>query len=177
MEEDGRQDTWAEWKSAVIALSDDALHQYLEGVEGYTNDQVAEFVARDSAVVPEDWTTTDAAHEALTRFFAFKKDVLDHGGPGPALESQEAREAELSPSDVRGRTRLETEDRIAMMPDENERPLVHPPHAKDRSGSDYDDDVSDDRAPDVVESNASNYGAASVNPPSDSPEADDKTPS
>ena len=96
----GRQDTWAEWKAAVLALSDDAMHRYLEEIEGFTPARVALFLAHDAIILPEDWATTDAAKQAVLRFFAFKRDVLDHGGPGPALDSQEARAAALSPSDT-----------------------------------------------------------------------------
>ncbi len=99
---DGRQDTWAEWKAAVLALSDEAMHRYLEDVEGFTPERVASFLARDAIILPEDWATTGDAHEAVLRFFAFKRDVLDGGRPGPALESQEARAAALSPSDEAG---------------------------------------------------------------------------
>jgi hypothetical protein len=96
---DGRQDTWAEWKAAVLALSDDALHQYLEGVEGMTSSDVARFVARDAIILPQDWATTDDAKRAMLRFFEFKQNVLDRGRPGAALDSQEARAAALSPAE------------------------------------------------------------------------------
>ncbi len=95
----GRQDTWAEWKAAVLALSDEAMHRYLEDIEGFTPDRVSSFIAHDAVILPEDWSTTDAARQAVLRFFAFKRDVLDGGGPGGALESQEARAAALPPSD------------------------------------------------------------------------------
>ncbi len=96
---DGRQDTWAEWKAAVLALSDDALHRYLGEVEGFSPDRIAKFLAQDAIILPEDWVTTDAAQQAVHRFFDFKRNVLDHGHPGAALDSQEARAAALSPSD------------------------------------------------------------------------------
>ena len=95
---DGRQDTWAEWKAAVLALSDDAMHEYLEHVEGMKPNEVEKFLAHDAIILPQDWATTDEAKRAMQRFFEFKKDVLDHGGPGAALDSQEARAAALSPS-------------------------------------------------------------------------------
>lgn len=94
---DGRSDTWAVWKSAVLGLPDDVMNEYLATVEGYSPSRVAAFRASESAIAPDDWETSEAARAAVSRLFAFRSDALSRPG---ALADQAERGAAVPPADA-----------------------------------------------------------------------------
>jgi len=136
---DGRVDTWAMWKSDVFGLPDDQIRRYLTEVEHYTPQQINEFLASGAAVRPEDWVTSDDAHAAMQRLEAFAARVEPEAGPG-AIDERGARGAALDADDDHNASIGETTFR---------REPVEP----------------EDEASPGVESNASNYGGASLPPP------------
>ncbi len=95
---DGRSDTWAAWKSAVLGLPDDAIDEYLARVEGFATDRIASFRANDSAVVPGDWETSEGSRAAVTRLFEFRRHMGAHGDPADPNAQQQERGAALPPA-------------------------------------------------------------------------------
>jgi hypothetical protein len=137
---DGRSDTLAEWKSDLFSLPDDRIRTYLAEVEHYTPAQIEEFFARGAAPTPEDWATTDRAHEAMQRLMAFTARVEPTAGAGE-IDERGARGAALDDDD----------DSEAAGGDDvtTRRERVEPPN----------------EASTGVESDASNYGGAALPPP------------
>ncbi|GAC1418484.1 MAG: hypothetical protein NVSMB57_13100 [Actinomycetota bacterium] len=137
----GRSDTWAVWKSAVLGLPDDAIDEYLAHVEGFTPSRIASFRANDSAVVPSDWDASGDARAAITRLFAFRRQMGTRGDlAGPDAQQQ---------------------NRGAAVP-----PSSHPPQRRENElfvvGLDEAQGPAPSGSPDAVESNASKCGAAAA---------------
>jgi len=136
---DGRSDTWAVWKSDVFSLPDDQIRRYLAEVEHFTPERIEEFFARGAAVTPEDWVTSDSAHEAVQRLMAFIGRVEPEPDPG-----------RIDPRGARGAALDADEDSGAAGGDVTlRRERVTPPDEGSTGG----------------ESNASNYGGAALPPP------------
>lgn len=135
----GRSDTLAEWKSDLFSLPDEQIRRYLREVEHFTPEQIESFCARGAAIVPEDWATTDRAHEAMQRLMAFTGRVEPEAGPG-RIDERGARGAALDADDDSGAA---TGDTTFRRPEEE----------------------SADEVDAGVEDVASDYGGASLPPP------------
>jgi len=136
---DGRSDTWAVWKSDVFSLPDDQIRRYLGEVEHFTPEQIDEFFARGAAVTPEDWATSESAHEAVQRLMAFIARVKPEPDRG-----------KIDPRGARGAALDDDVDSEAAGGDVTlRRERVTPPH----------------EASTGVESDASDYGGAALPPP------------
>jgi hypothetical protein len=97
----GGQDSWARWKSVVLALPRFHGHSYLRDVEGYSPGQIASLLeGEDATVLPSDWTVTEESKQALARYEAWEQSLTSDGDE-TITSYQEARGAALpSPQEV-----------------------------------------------------------------------------
>jgi hypothetical protein len=98
----GGQNTWAKWKDALQGLPPNELPAYLRDVEGYTPEQVREFLKNGLTTRPEDWHVTPESEAAVARHDAWMERTANDGEDSSQVQRLEARGAAVPPGDEKG---------------------------------------------------------------------------